>query len=98
MKDDGLQEIQELIRAIGHGDFTITGKMFNHQVAKIEIPYSQKYKLDFTRAASYFIDKLKEAQVKGLDITFNLTVDVKPNGDIYLIENGFTERAFKVQP
>lgn len=97
MNDEGLIEIQRLLASIEYGDFEIRGKMHNGQVAKIEIPYSNKIKCNFTKGASYFVDKLKDAQINSQDTTFNLTTDIKPNGDIYIIEHGYIEKSFRIK-
>lgn len=96
--DKGLIEIQRILDSISYGDFQITGKKHNGQVSKIEIPYNQRHRFDFNKAAAYFIDKLREAQVQQLDTTFNITVDIKPNGEIYLIDNGYIQKSFKIKP
>jgi hypothetical protein len=96
--DQGLIELQRILDSIAYGDFQITGKKHNGQVSKLEIPYNQRFKFDFNKAAAYYIDKLREAQMQGLDITFNITTDIKPNGDIYLVDNGFIEKTFKIKP
>lgn len=97
MNDEGQIEIQKVLNNIMYGDFEIRGKMHNGQTAKVEIPYSNKIKCNFTKAAAYYVDKLKDAQMNGKDITFNITTDIKPNGDIYIIEHGYIEKSFKIK-
>lgn len=97
-EDPGLIEIARILQQLSYGDFELRGKVHRDRIAQVEIPYTQKIKCDFARAGAYYIEKLKQAQVQGLDTTFNITTDIKPNGDIYIIDNGFVEKKFKIIP
>ncbi len=98
MNDDGLIELQRILNSISHGDAEIRIKKFNDKIAKLEVPYIKRHKLDYSRAVAYFIEKLRDAQVHGKDTTFNLTIDVKQGGHVYVMDSGYTTKVYKINP
>lgn len=96
--NDGLIEIAKILQNINHGEFNISGKMYEGQIARVSVPFTNKYKFDFVKAGAYFIEKLKEAQQHRLKTTFTITVDIKADGTIYLMDNGYVEKIYKVEP
>lgn len=98
MKDDGLIEIQRQLNAITHGDAEIRVKVYNGRIAKVEMPYSKKMKLDYTKALAYYMEKLRDAQVHGKDTTFTITTDVKQGGTVYIMDTGFNTKTFRIEP
>ena len=98
MNNEGLIEIQRLLDTINHGDVEIRAKIYNGNVAKLEIPYVRRHKLDYSRSTAYFIEKLRDAQIQGKDTTFTLTVDVKQGGAVYIMDTGYDTKTFKINP
>lgn len=96
--DMGLVEIQKLLQQVSFGNLEVRVKMHNNQVAKLEVPYSQNFKMNYTEAAAYFLEKLRNAQTQGVSTTFNITTEIKPNGDIFLQDNGYITQSFKIAP
>ena len=98
MTDEGLIEIQRLLNTISHGDLELRAKLYNGNIAKIEIPYIKKYKLDYSRAMAYYMEKLRDAQALGKDSVFTITTDVRAGGNIYLMDSGYDSKTFKIEP
>jgi hypothetical protein len=98
MNDEGLIEIQRQLDAISHGDAEIRVKVYNGHIAKVEIPYVKRMKLDYTKALAYYMEKLRDAQTYSKDTTFTITTDVKQGGTVYVMDSGFNTKIFKIQP
>lgn len=96
MEDDAINEIGRVIAGVRYGEFQISGKMHEGEIATLSIPYSKTIKVDFTKASAYVIDSFREAQFDGFTGAKTFTITFTNGQPKILSDHGFVTKKFSV--